>query len=129
MAAAEKRIKVLVLMGALPKIPPDWDDDSFSMQRLRARTTRESFDNEAAVMAPIEPEKFGQHTGPAKIYFQWALHDMYVSRKSADEYFNAVGGPKQQKWYFTSHEFNDAESKTDRESWLMHTLEIKVSSH
>lgn len=128
LAAAEKRIKVLVLMGALPKIPPDWDDDSFSMQRLRARTTRESFDNEAAVMAPIEPEKFGQHTGPAQIYFQWAQHDMYVSRKSADEYFNAVGGPKQQKWYFTSHEFNDAASKADRASWLMQTLGMKGNS-
>jgi dienelactone hydrolase len=129
LAAAEKRIKVLVVMGALPKIPPDWDDDSFYMQLQRARAPRDNFDKEATAVAPIEPEKFAAHTGPAKMYFQWAQHDMYISRKLADEYFNAVGGPKEQKWYFTSHEFNDAESKADRASWLMHTLGIKIKSH
>jgi dienelactone hydrolase len=127
LAAAEKRIKVLVLMAGLPRVPPDWDDDTFFMQMQRARAPRENFDKEAAVVAPIEPEKFAAHTGPAKIYLQWAQRDMYISRKSADEYFKAVGGPKQQKWYFTSHEFNDAESKADRASWLMQTLGIKVN--
>jgi hypothetical protein len=94
----------------------------------RATTPRAEFDKEAAVLAPIEPEKFGANTGPAKIYFQWAQHDMYISRKSA-EYFAAVGGPKEQKWYFTSHEFNDAESKSDRTSWLAHTLGFKLNKH
>ena len=129
LAAAEKRIRLLVLMGGLPKVPPDWDDDSFYQQVQRATTPRQEFDKEAAVLSPIEPEKFAAKTGPARIYFQWAEHDMYISRKSAEEYFNAVGGPKEQKWYFTSHEFDDAESKADRASWLMHTLGIKVNTH
>ena len=128
LAAAEKRIKVFVLMGGLPKVPPDWDDDSFYQQVQRAMTRKAEFDQESAVLGPIEPEKFGPSTGPAKIYFQWAQHDMYISRKSADEYFNAVGGPKEQKWYFTSHEFNDRESKSDRSSWLMHALGIKANA-
>lgn len=129
LAVAEKRIKVLVLMGGLPKVPPDWDDDSFYQQVQRATMPKAEFDKEAAVLAPIEPERFAPNTGPAKIYFQWAQHDMYISRKSADEYFNAVGGPKEQKWYFTSHEFNDAGSKSDRASWLMHALGIKAYAH
>ena len=129
LAAAEKRIKVLVLMGGLPKVPPDWDDDSFYQQVQRASTPRAEFDKEAAVLGPIEPERFGANTGPAKIYFQWAQHDMYISQRSADEYFNAVGGPKEQKWYFTSHEFNDTESKSDRASWLMHALGIQPNAH
>jgi cephalosporin-C deacetylase-like acetyl esterase len=124
LAAADKRIKIFVLMGGLSKVPPDWDDDSFYQQVQRATAPRAEFDKEAAVLAPIEPEKFAANTGPAKIYFQWARHDMYISRKSADEYFNAVGGPKEEKWYFTSHEFNDAESKSDRTSWLVRTLAI-----
>ena len=53
---------------------------------------RAEFDKEATALAPIEPEKFGAQTAPAKIYFQWAQHDMYISKKSADEYFNAVTG-------------------------------------
>jgi len=36
--------------------------------------------------------------------------------ESADEYFNAV-----------SHEFNDAESKSDRRSWLFHALGMKTA--
>jgi dienelactone hydrolase len=126
LAAAEKRIKVFVLMGGLPKVPPDWDDDSFYQQVQRATTPRTEFDKEAAVLSAIEPERFAVNTGPAKIYFQWAKHDMYISQKSADEYFNAVGGPKEQKWYFTSHEFNDAQSKTDRELWIMRALALNT---
>jgi cephalosporin-C deacetylase-like acetyl esterase len=129
LAAAEKRIKVFVLMGGLPKVPPDWDDDSFYQQVQRATTPRDEFDKEAAVLSPIEPERFAAHTGPAKIYFQWAQHDMYISQKSADEYFNAVGGPKEQKWYFTSHEFNDAKSKSDRALWFMRALAINVNTY
>jgi hypothetical protein len=53
---------------------------------------------------------------------------MYIRRKSADEYFNAVGGPKEQKWYFTSHEFNDQESRSDRASWRPRALGLNVNS-
>jgi len=126
LAAVEKRIKVFVLMGGLPKVPPDWDDESFYQQVQRATTPRDDFDKEAALLSPIEPERFAANTGPAKIYFQWARHDMYISPKSANEYFNAVGGPKEQEWYFTSHEFNDAKSKSDRAFWLMRALAINV---
>ena len=52
---------------------------------------------------------------------------MFISRNSADEYFNAVGGPKEQRWYFTSHEFNDAKSKSDRVSWIMRELKLKAN--
>lgn len=45
LAAAEKRIKVFVLMGGLPKVPPDWDDDSFYQQ-----VQREASDNLLAAL-------------------------------------------------------------------------------
>jgi dienelactone hydrolase len=122
LAAVEKRIQVFVLMGGLPKVPPDWDDDSFYAQEQRASTPRDEFDKEAAVMKPYDPENFATNTGPAKIYFQWAKHDMYISQRSADEYFKAVSGPKEQRWYFTSHEFNDAASRNDRVKWLMQAI-------
>ena len=63
-------------------------------------------------------------TGPAKIYFQWAKHDIYISEHSADKYYQAVGGPKEQHWYFTSHEFNDARSTDDRREWLAKELRL-----
>jgi hypothetical protein len=129
LAAADKRFKVLILMGGYPKVPPNWDDDSFYQQMQRVMTPRAKFDEEAQALAPIEPERFAANTSPSKIYFQWAQHDMYISRKSADEYFNAVVGPKEQKRYFTSHEFNDTESRSDRRSWLMRALAINPDTH
>jgi pimeloyl-ACP methyl ester carboxylesterase len=84
LAAAEKRIKVFVLMGGLPKVPPDWDDESFYQQVQRAMTPREEFDKEATVLGPIEPERFAANTGPAKIYFPVGaarhVHQPEVSR-------------------------------------------------
>src|SRR5215469_13334231 len=50
LAAAEKRIKVLVLMGGLPKVPPDWDDASFYQQVQRTTTPRGEFDKEVAAL-------------------------------------------------------------------------------
>jgi pimeloyl-ACP methyl ester carboxylesterase len=122
LAATEKRIRIFVLMGGLPKVPPDWDDDSFFQGMLRATSSRAEFDKEAALMKPYQPENFAANTGPAKIYMQWAERDMYISRQSADEYFKAVGGPKEQRWYFTSHEFNDIQSRTDRMNWLLQEI-------
>ena len=122
LAAVEKRIRVFVLMGGLPKVPPDWDDDSFYARVQRASRPREEFDQEAAAMKSFEPENFLANTGPAKVYLQWAKYDMFISQVSAEEYFKAVGGPKEQRWYFTSHEFNDAASRDDRINWLMREI-------
>jgi dienelactone hydrolase len=122
LAAVEKRIKVFVLMGGLPKVPPDWDDGSFYAQLQRASTPRAEFDKEVAVMQSYQPENFAANTGPAKVYFQWAKYDMYISQHSAEEYFKTVGGPKEQRWYLTSHEFNDTASRNDRINWLMQVL-------
>jgi hypothetical protein len=33
--------------------------------------------------AVIEPYNSSRTTGPAKIYFQWATHDMFISKYSA----------------------------------------------
>jgi dienelactone hydrolase len=124
LAAVEKRIKMFVLMGGLPSLT-NYDDDSFYAEVQRASTPREEFAKYAAVMEPYNPEHFVAKTGPAKIYFQWATHDMYISKHSADKYYKAVGGPKEQHWYFTSHEFNDGQSVKDRRAWLERELGLK----
>ena len=115
---------MFVLMGGLPSLT-NYDDDSFYAEVQRSSTPRNEFQKYAAVIEPYNPEHFVAHTGPAKIYFQWATHDMYISRHSADQYYKAVGGPKEQHWYFTSHEFNDAQSTHDRREWLTKELELR----
>jgi dienelactone hydrolase len=124
LAAVEKRIRVLVLMAGLPSLT-NYDDDSFYAEVQRATTPRDQFQKYLAVMEPYNPEHFVGDTGPAKIYFQWATHDMYISKRSADEYYKAVGGPKEEQWYFTSHEFNDEQSVQDRRGWLTKELGLR----
>lgn len=123
LAAVEKRIKMFVLMGGLPSLT-NYDDDSFYAEVRRASTPRAEFQKYAAVIEPYNPEHFVADTGPAKIYFQWATHDLFISKQSADEYYKVVGGPKEQHWYFTSHEFNDAQSVQDRREWLTKDLDL-----
>jgi hypothetical protein len=53
-----------------------------------------ALDKGSAALAPIEPERFAANTGPAKVFFEWAQHDMYISRKSADKYFNGRPWPE-----------------------------------
>jgi len=47
---------------------------------------------------------------------------MFIGQSSAGEYFNAVVGPKEQRWYLASHEFNDTASRSDRMDWLMQVI-------
>jgi dienelactone hydrolase len=121
LVACEKRLKVLVLMGGLPRLT-DYDDDSPWSQIQRSGTSREQFMRWAKDIEPINPEHFVGAPGPGKIYFQWARKDMYISEKSAGDYFAAAREPKEQHWYFTSHEFNDDQSRHDRRAWLTKEL-------
>ena len=52
----------------------------------------------------------------------------YSLGDSAGEYYRAVGGPKEQHRYFTSHEFNDFQSARDRRDWLTKELGLHDSS-
>jgi dienelactone hydrolase len=124
LAAVEKRLKVLVLMGGLASLT-SYDDDSLYAAARRASTPRNEFQKYAAAIEPYNPERFVANTAPAKIYFQWAKHDMFISEHSAAAYYGAVGGPKEQRWYFTSHEFNDALSCNDRREWLTKELGLR----
>jgi dienelactone hydrolase len=126
LAAVEKRIKVFVLMGGLPSLT-NYDDDSPYSKMQRASMPRSEFQKYAAVMEPYNPEHLVRNTGPARIYFQWARHDLYISSHSANEYYRSVGGPKEQHWYFTSHEFNDPQSARDRRDWLTKELGLRDS--
>ena len=72
--------------------------------------------------------QFVANTGPAKIYFQWATHDMFISKYSAEEYYKAVDGPKEEHWYFINHEFNDAQSCHDRREWRTKELGLHAKS-
>jgi dienelactone hydrolase len=125
LVAVENRFKVFVLIGGLPSLT-NYDDTSFMAEVQRLTTPRDKFEEWAKAIEPINPERFVGGSGKAKIYFQWARHDMFISQVSAQRYFAAARQPKEQKWYFTSHEFNDRASRQDREGWLKKELCIRA---
>jgi hypothetical protein len=53
---------------------------------------------------------------------------MFISKYSAEEYYKAVDGPKEQHWSFTNREFNDAQSCHDRSEWLTTGAARKVAA-
>jgi dienelactone hydrolase len=128
LAAAEKRIKALVLMGGLPTLT------DFSGETYMATTTRKAYNSEqianyVRVISPINPQNFVGHSAPASLFFQFARHDRYITPKFAKEYFDSAAQPKQQKFYFCSHEFNDPEALMDRDQFLQQELGLKPVMH
>jgi dienelactone hydrolase len=124
LAAADKRIKALVLMGGLPAITDFSGHDYISTVVHRAYTP-EQIGDYVRVISPINPANFVGQSAPAALFFQFAQHDRYITPKFAHEYFDAAAQPKQQKLYFCSHEFNDPEALMDRDQFLQKQLELK----
>ncbi len=75
---------------------------------------------------PIEPIRFVGNSGPASLFFQFARHDRFISEQAAKQFYEAAGQPKQSRWYFCSHEFNDSESRLDRIDWISQQLGVRV---
>lgn len=124
LAAADKRIKALVLMGGLPTLT-DFSGDTYIATMTRKAYSAEQIGNYVKVISPINPENFVGQSSPAVLFFQFARHDRYITPKFAQEYFDAAGQPKQQKFYFCSHEFDDPAALMDRDQFLQKHLGLK----
>ena len=124
LAAADKRIKALVLMGGLPTLT-DFSGDNYISSFVHKTYNPDQIANYVKVISPINPEHFVGESAPAALFFQFAQHDRYITPQFAREYFEAAGQPKQQKPYFCSHEFNDPAALMDRDRFLQKQLRLK----
>ncbi len=124
LAGLEKRVKAYVFMGGLPNLYDlDWPDPKFQ-ERLK-KIPQADLDAEQKLLKPISPELFVGHAAPAALLFQFAELDRFISKAAADKFFAAASEPKQQRWYWTSHEFNDTASLRDRTEFLRQQLNLK----
>lgn len=123
LAGVEKRVRAFVLMGGLPGFTL-FDDPVLGpfMKGLTAEQKQKYAD----AIRPIEPVRFVGNSGPASLFFQFARHDRFISEQAAKQFYEAAGQPKQSKWYFCSHEFNDPESRLDRIDWISQQLGVRV---
>ncbi len=122
-AGVEHRIRAFVLMGGLPTLTDTDFPDPVIRRDLTARPAPERAAYETA-MEPINPVHFVSRSAPAHLFFQWARVDRYISPGAASRYYAAAGEPKTQRWYYSSHEFNDPQARVDRIQFLAEELGI-----
>lgn len=123
LAGSEKRVRSYVLMGGLPSIT-DFSGDTFISRMVRARYTAQQIENYAQLIGAINPENFVGRAQPARLFFQFARWDRYISSAAAARYERAASEPKLSRTYDTSHEFNDLQSWCDRVDWLRKELKL-----
>lgn len=66
---------------------------------------------------------YAAHLGPAPAFFQYALHDQFVSIREAKDYFKSSSGPKLVKFYDSNHALN-AQALKDRYEFLRKHLAL-----
>jgi fermentation-respiration switch protein FrsA (DUF1100 family) len=73
-------------------------------------------------LAPVDAVHFVGQAAPAKLLFQFAKRDEFITRWDAEAYLLAAGDSREVKWYDTDHFFND-EARRDRGEWLGRVLD------
>lgn len=111
-AAADRRAKTYVFMAATPHFA-DWF--FFARQPKDPAAYR-------AQIATIDPVRYVPLLAPARIFFQFANHDEYVSEEEAAEFYAAAGVPKHTALYAAGHDLHTPEVAADRVAWLAREL-------
>lgn len=75
-------------------------------------------------MAAVDPINFVSHAAPTSLLFQFSKADKYISKETADAYYNAASQPKQVLWYDTDHAMNIEAVIKDRRNWLARNLRL-----
>ena len=114
-SALEPRAKTYVFMAATPHFL-DWF--------LFARQPKDPAAYQADI-ATIDPVLYVPKLAPARIFFQFANKDEYVSAEEAAEFYAAAQAPKHMATYAAGHDLHTAEVAADRVAWLERELELK----
>jgi pimeloyl-ACP methyl ester carboxylesterase len=123
LAGIEKRPVAFVLMAGYLSLTQGTahghDQGSLAFQELLTPEQRKAY---VDALAPLDALHYVGHAAPAKLLFQFAERDDFISPWDAAVYFQAASEPKEVKWYDTDHSFN-AEARREREEWLGQVLE------
>lgn len=105
LAGVDRRVRAVVLMAGVPSpTPMPGTGDEL------AEAYREAFSS-------ISSEALIRHAS-ADVLFQFGRFDRHVDGEAARAYVEAATGPKEARYYATSHELNDLASRLDRLEWI-----------
>lgn len=122
LAAVEHRPVAHVLMAGLPSLTraATHGTHAFSLA-FQTLLTPEQQQAYVDALAPIDAMHYIGRAAPAKLLFQFARRDEFLTPWDAEVYVQAASDPKEVKWYDTDHFFNEEATK-DRRGWLTRVL-------
>jgi pimeloyl-ACP methyl ester carboxylesterase len=122
LAGIEKRPIAFVLMAGYPSLTHGTahgrDQGSLAFQELLTPEQQKAY---VDALAPTDALHYVGHAAPAKLLFQFAKRDEFITPWDAAAYVQAASDPKEVKWYDTDHDFNE-EARRDRGEWLGRAL-------
>jgi pimeloyl-ACP methyl ester carboxylesterase len=122
LAGVEKRPVAFVLMAGYPLLTHAMehghDQGSIAFQELATAEQRNAY---IKAMEPLNALHYVWEAPPARILFQLARRDEFITPWDAELYVWAAREPKEVLWYDTDHYFND-QARRDRDGWLVKTL-------
>ena len=123
-AAVERRPIAHVLMAGLPSLTRSYthgrDVPAAAFQVLITPEAQKAY---VDALAPIDAVHWVGQAAPAKLLFQFARRDAYISPWDAEVFVQAASDPKEVKWYDTDHFFEKHEqARKDRMDWLARVL-------
>lgn len=114
-SALDQKARTYVFMAATPH----WADWFFFARQPKDPAAYR------ADIGTIDPVLYVPKLAPARIFFQFANKDEYVSAAQAAEYYAAAQVPKHLATYAAGHDLHTAEVAADRVAWLERELELK----
>ena len=122
--AVDKRLSAVLFMGN-PQSTRDFVLASTSpgMVAFRKSVPAETLEAYLDTHEWADPATYAFHLGPAPALFQYATHDEYTAVAAAKHYFEMSSGPKEIKFYDSSHALN-ADARRDRVEFLRKHLSL-----
>lgn len=124
LAAVERRPVGFVLMAGLPSLTRSYthghNPPAMAFQILITPEEQRAY---VDALAPIDAVHWVGRAASAKLLFQFARRDAFISPWDAEVFVQAASEPKEVKWYDTDHFFLDRdEARKDRMDWLARVL-------
>ncbi|HEV7509688.1 MAG TPA: alpha/beta fold hydrolase [Thermoanaerobaculia bacterium] len=122
LAGIEKRPIAYVLMAGYSSLTKatstGHDQSALAFQEFLTPEQQKAY---VDALAPLDAVHYLGQSRPAKLLFQFAKNDDFVTPLDAAISLAAAPDPKDVKWYDTDHYFN-AEARRDRGEWLERTM-------
>lgn len=125
LAGIEKRIKAYVLMAGYVSLTHSYRvTEHPAIARERAATPPDQWEHYLRLLEPLDAIHYIGQAAPSALFFQFALHDEFITDDEARRYEQVASEPKLARWYDCGHAF-DEHARQDRLRWLSQELALE----